>query len=540
MKSKLKIIGLLILAFSCFQNDCISQCYYSQPTNFWAKGKSTGLADLDNVINNENVLLQAVFGVKIDLYVGGDEVNQENAMFAQGCGYQNCEGEIWLGLNLMSSLFQKTHGLERLKAVFAHEYAHALQNKWGFAGYGKYPELHADFLAGYYTGVKGTVSSELLESFVKEFYSMGDFNFFSASHHGTGTERGCAFVEGYKIATVNHYNTYQAYLAGIDYVRLNNPCISFKSTKQYEVTPANSVSNLPKGSLSIIGNRKRTCRIFSQNNQLLATVSQGQSYDAENLPQGQYFVKTNTYFKLFGWSRTADIVFTINEDTKTNIQIKKIGLLGGMSLGYSFTSLPKSQQYYSDGYDAFKANDFKKALEKLNKEIEIHPANYNAFFFRAISKSELGDRQGALDDYKIILSHNDEILKPVFLIGTLYNNIGYSYLELKDFANAEKYIKIALESNPYEYYIWASSGELNYLTGNYDQSVKDFTKSIELRKDKISRAQGFGENGFEYYYRGLAYLKLKKHKLACSDLTKAKELGYSKAETEILNNCSKK
>jgi len=69
MKSKLKIIGLLILAFSCFQNQCVSQCYYSQPTNFWAKGKSTGLADLDNVINNENILLQAVFGVKIDLYV---------------------------------------------------------------------------------------------------------------------------------------------------------------------------------------------------------------------------------------------------------------------------------------------------------------------------------------------------------------------------------------------------------------------------------------------------------------------------------------
>jgi len=461
-------------------------------------------------------------------------------MFAQGCGYQNCEGEIWLGLNLMSSLFKKTHGLERLKAVFAHEYAHALQNKWGFAGYGKYPELHADFLAGYYTGVKGTVSSELLESFVKEFYSMGDFNFFSTSHHGTGTERGCAFVEGYKIATVNHYNTYQAYLAGIDYVRLNNPCISFKSIKQYEVTPSNSVSNLPKGSLSIIGNRKRTCRIFSQNNQLLATVSQGQSYDAENLPQGQYFVKTNTYFKLFGWSRTADIIFTINEDTKTKIEIKKIGLLGGMSLRYSSTSLPKPQQHYNEGFDAYKAKNYSIALEKFNIEINLHPDNYNAYFFRGICKSELNDREGSLKDYKTILEHKEEILKPVFLLGTLYNNIGYCYVELKDFVNAEKYLKVALELNPYEYYIWGSSGELNYYTGNYEQSVKDFSKSIELMENKMSKASSSESNGFAYYFRGLAYIKLKKNKLACGDFTKAKELGYAKAEDELLKNCQKK
>ena len=362
MKNKSKIIGLLFLSFLLLQNQGMCQCYYAQPTSFWAKGKSTGITDLDNIINNENVLLKAIFGVNIDLYVGGDAVNQENAMFAPICGYQNCEGEIWLGLNLMSSLFKKTHGLERLKAVFAHEYAHALQSRWGFVGYGKYPELHADFLAGYYTGIKGTVSSNLLESFVKEFYSMGDYNFFSASHHGTGTERGCAFIEGYKIATEYHYNTYQAYLAGIDYVRLNNPCISFKIQKQYETAPVVN-TNTEKGTIEITTDKK-TLRLVNNQRQIIGYTSPSSSYKVENIPVGLYYI-TPKFEGFMGTYALPQLPIQVNPNTKVIAHISKVRNFFSLSykVSYSYYELPKPNNFFKEGYDFFQSKNFDLAIE---------------------------------------------------------------------------------------------------------------------------------------------------------------------------------
>lgn len=539
MKTKFIVLTGAFIMSILFSLKINAQCYYAQATTFWAKAKTTGIADLDNVINNENTLLKAVFGVNIDLYVGGDYVNNENAMFAPGCNFVNCEGEIWLGLNLMSQLFKKTHGIERLKAIFAHEYAHALQKRWGFAGYGKYPELHADFLAGYYTGVKGAVSSDLLDAFVKEFYSQGDTYFFSAGHHGTGTERGCAFIEGYKIATVNHYNTYQAYLAGIDYIRINNPCISFKSTKQYETNPT-QITNVEKGNVEITS-EKKSLRLVNNLRQIIGYTSPNSSYKAENVQAGVYYI-TPKFEGFMGTYALPTIPIEVKPNTKVIVNITKVRNFFSIScnISYRYIELPKPIDYYKDGFDAYQAKNFNSALENLTNEINSHPTNYNAYFFRAICKSQLNDRKGSIEDLKIILEHNDEILNPVFLLGTIYNNIGYSYVELNDITSAEPYIKKALEINPFEAYIWGSSGTLNFKKGNYDQCIKDMARSIELTDSKLSQAPTLENQGYSYYYRGIAYLKLKKNKLACADLLKAKEFGYKLAEQEYLNNCGKK
>ena len=106
------ILGLIFICLVHYIG--ISQCYYSQPTSFWSKGKTTGVQKLDNILNNENILLNAVFGVNIDLYVGGDAPNGENAYFSPNCQINGCIGEIWLGKYLMSSLFNKKNGLEKI------------------------------------------------------------------------------------------------------------------------------------------------------------------------------------------------------------------------------------------------------------------------------------------------------------------------------------------------------------------------------------------------------------------------------------------
>lgn len=538
MKTNLTSKLLLVTFITFWLNQSTAQCYYSQPTSFWAKGKSTGIIELDNALNNENILLNAVFGVNIDLFVGGDQVNAENAMFAPICNHQNCQGEIWLGLNLMSSLFKKEHGLERLKAVFAHEYAHALQSKWGFSGYGKFPELHADFLAGYYIGIKGSVSEEMLTSFVDQFYSIGDNDFFSKDHHGTGTERGCAFIEGYKVATVNHLNTYQAYLAGIDYVRINTPCVSFKIQKQYEAAPVNVV-NVEKGEI-IITSDKKSLRLINNLGQIFGYSSPLSPFKAVDIPVGTYNIRP-VFDGFMGPYSLPTIPIEVKPYSRVIVNITKVKNFWSIqcNVNYQYVDLPKPIDFYADGYKEFKNQNYVSAIEKMNKEIVKNPSNHNAYFIRAICKSENGDRNGAIADYKFILNNNNEIHNPIFLLGTIYNNIGYSYLELGEYENAQKYISSALELSPYEYYIWGSSGELNFKTGKYEQCVKDYTKSIELMESKISLASSLENNGTSYYYRGLAYLKLKKNNLACIDFKKALELGYTKANEELNKSCNK-
>jgi hypothetical protein len=103
--------------------------------------------------------------------------------------------------------------------------------------YGKRPELHADYMAGYYTGKMYNYSEEQVISLFKEFYSMGDDNYWSIQHHGTAIERKCAFEEGYYFAKENNTTVQLANSYGIQYVAANDPCAVRKyiaAVQQYQ------------------------------------------------------------------------------------------------------------------------------------------------------------------------------------------------------------------------------------------------------------------------------------------------------------------
>ena len=97
---------------------------------------------------------------------------------------------------------------------------------------------------------------------------------------------------------------------------------------------------------------------------------------------------------------------------------------------------------------------------------------------------------------------------------------------LKDFKSAKPLVERALSLEKNTDYIWDTKGELEYYLGNYDESVKAMTNSLNLSKRANS-----------YFYRGLANIKLGKKSDGCSDLSKAGELGESKAYDEINKNC---
>jgi len=113
-----------------------------------------------------------------------------------------------------------------LTAICAHEFAHILQLKRGLVGIlnagsptVKRSELHADFLAGFYSGMRkldrpnypAAVFATLLES-------LGDWNVYSRNHHGRPDERAAAIVRGYEVAYRERRGFSEAVQIGINYV----------------------------------------------------------------------------------------------------------------------------------------------------------------------------------------------------------------------------------------------------------------------------------------------------------------------------------
>ena len=227
MKKLFTTIIILLLI-----NNIKGQCY-SAGQNLPNSGfivQTSGYADLDKIVFQEINQLQQFFGVKIDFFYLLETYNA-NAIYDRRCNY-NCNGSVFLGIKMLYNQLQKEHGIECVRAILAHEFGHCVQFLMNWNEFGKRPELHADYMAGYYTGKMYSYSEEQVISLFKEFYSMGDDNYWSTEHHGTAIERKCAFEEGYYFAKENNTTVQLANSYGIQYVADNNPC----SVRKYKVT----------------------------------------------------------------------------------------------------------------------------------------------------------------------------------------------------------------------------------------------------------------------------------------------------------------
>ena len=231
---KKSIIAITILILSQNIN---AQCY-SAGQNLPNSGfilQTSGYADLDKIVFEEINQLQLFFGVKIDFFYLLETYNA-NAMYDPRCNF-NCNGSVFLGVKMLYNQLQKEHGIECVKAILAHEFGHCVQQLINWNEFGKRPELHADYMAGYYTGRMYNYTEDQVNSLFKEFYSIGDYNYWSTNHHGTAIERKCAFEEGYYFAKENNTTVQLANSYGIQYVTANNPCAVRKykaAVQQYQ------------------------------------------------------------------------------------------------------------------------------------------------------------------------------------------------------------------------------------------------------------------------------------------------------------------
>ena len=111
-------------------------------------------------------------------------------------------------------------------AVCAHEFGHIVQLKRGLvpalnAGQTtvKRCELNADFMAGYFAGLRKLQRPEFpAAAFAATQERLGDYQFGNPYHHGTPQERAAAIVRGFEVAYRQQQSLSDAIQTGVNYV----------------------------------------------------------------------------------------------------------------------------------------------------------------------------------------------------------------------------------------------------------------------------------------------------------------------------------
>ena len=190
--------------------------------------KRSGDPHLDFAIAQSLFRIGKVFGV-VPGFGYFDDYDGRNAYATEVVRLNSADGTVVFGLRLLQELIGRTDidsPEVGIAAVCAHEFGHIYQYRtrlFQALNEGqdtiKLVELHADFLAGYFAGIRKSERSDFpaaLFAITQRRY--GDYNVGSRNHHGTPEERGNAVVAGFDAAR-RGLDMRTAAQAGVRYVR---------------------------------------------------------------------------------------------------------------------------------------------------------------------------------------------------------------------------------------------------------------------------------------------------------------------------------
>jgi len=171
------------------------------------------------------------------------------------------------------------------------------------------------------------------------------------------------------------------------------------------------------------------------------------------------------------------------------------------------------QYYFEKGQDALDGDRYHEAVESFDRCLKYDAYLLEPYFLRAMAKENLGDKDGALTDYNIILHMAPEHVEALFGRGLLYYHMEkYKYAE-DDF---EQLIKAPVKETAAVFFKFSNyeSGVIGVMTMeakeaeayNYLGLIRSKLSKYELAIEDFSRAISLypGDPNF-FINRGLAY-----------------------------------
>jgi tetratricopeptide (TPR) repeat protein/S1-C subfamily serine protease len=170
--------------------------------------------------------------------------------------------------------------------------------------------------------------------------------------------------------------------------------------------------------------------------------------------------------------------------------------------------------------------DYPKAIDNLNKSIELYPDYYEAYIKRGDSYNSLGDYQKAIENFNQAISLRPNAIEA-------YQGLGEAYEALKNDVQAIANFTKVIELNPRSYSGYSSRAYFYFTLKDYPKALADFTTIIEknlasylLISPEFKDITYRGLNGSAYVSRGAVYSKLNQYEAAVKDYGKAIEINF--------------
>lgn len=189
----------------------------------------------------------------------------------------------------------------------------------------------------------------------------------------------------------------------------------------------------------------------------------------------------------------------------------------------SFCFTQTAKQYLELGIKKNMEYDSESALQYFDKAIALDRKLYSAYWNRGSTKWSLFDYKGAMEDLNTAIEIDPSI-------EVAYVDRARTKISLNDYRGAIKDYDIAIRLRPNISTYFFLRAEAKDQLKEFLSAIADYDKSITLNPIKSLR-------GESYLKRGIDKLRVSKKNEGCMDLSKAGELGETKAYDYIRKYC---
>ncbi len=154
-------------------------------------------------------------------------------------------------------------------------------------------------------------------------------------------------------------------------------------------------------------------------------------------------------------------------------------------LGFSPERLVSWKKWASEylvvlGYQAYQANNYPGAIEKLTDALKFNPSNEQSYYWRGRVKLMQNNYDLALEDFKQATKINPQYFEP-------YQNIGYIYAKQRRLQESLEYLNKALEIKPNDARTLYDRAHAYHLLGEDKKADIDIKKSCDLGEKEACR-----------------------------------------------------
>ena len=226
--------------------------------------------------------------------------------------------------------------------------------------------------------------------------------------------------------------------------------------------------------------------------------------------------------------------------------MKKTSILILLIFQISFSSdlFCQEDELFEESENLIEQKQYKKAIEKLDKVLELNPNFVGAFVNRGISNTALKNYKVAINDFEAAINLDSLNTLSFFYIANNYRKLKDIKSAILYYDNAEKSAQSSfldqsatinlkrtfLEGiSPYQvsiYQIKYKRGLAYYDLKNYKSALEDFISINHTKKSRDSK-----------FMLASSLLKLNRKKEACIELENAVDLGSEDAIEVMKVNC---